>query len=84
MVDAAKLRDQADFFMSHAARCAALLKDDERFVDRNSVADRRDRFVLLWQRMTTSDAAEVQLREYIKLAKLAITGVLRRLRVTIV
>lgn len=75
LVDAAKLRDQADFFMSHAARCAALLKDEERFIDRNSVADKRDRFVLLWQRMTTVDAAEVQLSEYVKLAKIAMTVV---------
>ena len=39
------------------------------------MADRRDRFVLLWQSMTTSDAAEVRLSEYIKLAKLAMTVV---------
>ena len=45
------------------------------FVDRNSVADRRNGFVLLWQRMTTSDATEVQLSEYITLAKLAMTVV---------
>ena len=39
------------------------------------MADRRDRFVLLWQGMTTSDAAEVQVSEYIKLDKLSMTVV---------
>jgi hypothetical protein len=77
LIDANMLRNQASFFMAHAARVASRMKGEEgqKIVEGESVAARRDKFVKMWQIMTQSDQSVAQLSEFIKLGKLALTVV---------
>lgn len=78
LLDAAKLRDQSSFYMTHAERVAKrMLEDDgQRFCRRGqSVADKRDKFGQMWKMLVRSEHAEAQLSEFIRRAKLAMTVV---------